>query len=81
MSNDAQLEAVLARGYQPAEFGKGDFFQRLADRLVDALPAATHAAVGLQVAPAVVRGAFGEGQRAFQRIQDGCSGDFAGWAG
>ncbi len=67
--------------FEAGQFREGDLLQRLANGVVDALPAAADAAAGLQVALAVVRGALGQRQGAFECIENAGRGDLAGGPG
>jgi hypothetical protein len=61
---------VAGVAFQASQFRQRDLLERLVDGVVDALPVAADGAMRLQVAAAVVRGAFGERQRAFECLQD-----------
>src|SRR5436190_7233696 len=58
-------------GTRSDHLGEADLAERLGHGLVDALPGAAHGAAGLELArPDVAAAAFGERERALERLED-----------
>src|SRR5690349_3799740 len=71
MSVPRQLQGDgLALAGRTAHLRQADAAQRVGDHVVDVAPVAAHAAVGLDLAGAVLARAFGHAERAFDGLDD-----------